>query len=136
MKYFKRNWGETRGNELEHWGTSVWYFEVLDDGSVVRQVEVYTNGPALKYDEINIEDEYGCLADQPLDLDDFAAFEIGEDEFEAAWNSADNPTKKPRPTAGALHTRTYPKNLLVTAVVVVMMIMATAIAAFYITART
>ena len=86
MKYLKRNWDESRGDELDHWGTSIWYFEVLDNGNVVRQVEVYANGPALKYDQTHVEDEYGCLSDQPLDLEDFAAFEIRKDEFEGVWN--------------------------------------------------
>lgn len=86
MKYFKRHWDETRGDELDHRWTSIWYLEVLDDGNAIRQVEVYANGPVLKYDETNAEDEYGGLSDQPLDLEDFATFEIREDEFEAAWN--------------------------------------------------
>jgi len=39
----------------------------------------------LKYDLKNIEDEFGGLADQPIDLEEFVNFEIAKDEFEEQW---------------------------------------------------
>ena len=30
-RYYKRNWEETRGDEFDSWGTSIWYFEVGND---------------------------------------------------------------------------------------------------------
>ena len=56
MKYFKRNWNETRGDQYDSWGKSVWFFETDNNGEVLRQIEVYDNGKVLKYDNQNIED--------------------------------------------------------------------------------
>ena len=41
----------------------------------------------MKYDEAHVEDEFGGLGDQPLDLDDFAPFEIDRALFDAAWST-------------------------------------------------
>jgi hypothetical protein len=94
MRYFKRSWSETRGDEYDAWGTSVWYLEVDADLNVTRQLLVYANGITLKYDEDLPDDEYGGLSDQPVDPRDYARFEIQADEFEAAWGRA-------RPVNGA-----------------------------------
>jgi hypothetical protein len=85
MRYFKRYWDEPRGDAHDAWGCSWWYFEADDAGGVTRQVEVYDHGPTLRYDECRFGDEFGGLADQPLDLDAFADFEITRDEFERVW---------------------------------------------------
>lgn len=84
-KYYKTEWLESRGDEYDNWGKSSWYFEVGDDGYAVRQIEVYENGQVLKYDESNFEDEYGSLADQPLDITEKGGIEITDAEFEEEW---------------------------------------------------
>jgi len=84
-KYYKRSWEETRGNEYEKWGKSIWYFEIDNEGYAMRQIEKYENGKKLKYDLKNIEDEFGGLADQLIDLEEFVNFEITKDEFEEQW---------------------------------------------------
>lgn len=91
MRCFKRDWDERRGDGLAGWGTSTWYFEVGDDRFVSRQLEVYANGRALKYDEGHPEDELGGLSESALDLegDGFLPFEITRAEFEAAWASTE-----------------------------------------------
>ncbi|SDF24793.1 hypothetical protein [Ulvibacter litoralis] len=86
MKYYKRNWEETRGDEFDNWGKSIWYFETENSGLPTKQMEVYENGKALKYDQKKLEDEYGGLGDQKLDLDEFSNFEITEQEFKKHWN--------------------------------------------------
>ena len=86
VRYFKRRWDEPRGDQFDSWGLSIWYFEVDADGYPLRQIEVYENGPTLKYDASHIEDEYGALGDQPLDLSEFSAFEISQEEFVVAWS--------------------------------------------------
>ena len=48
-KYFKRKWNETRGDEFDSWGTSIWYFEIGPDGYPIKQIELYENGNRLKY---------------------------------------------------------------------------------------
>ena len=82
MRYFKRFWGETRGDQYSDWGTSTWYFETDNKGEVLRQIEVYSNGTVLKYDNNKREDSYGGLSVDALDMDEFAPFEILFHQFE------------------------------------------------------
>ena len=86
MKYFKRHWNETRGDDFDNWGNSIWFFETDEHGLPIRQIEKYENGPTLKYGPENLFDEFGMLGDQTLDLEEFAEFEISEFEFNDAWN--------------------------------------------------
>jgi hypothetical protein len=88
LRYFKRRWDESRGDAHDAWGRSTWYLEVGDDGRPVRQLERYDAGVALKYDETHLDDEHGGLGDQPLDLEEFRAFEIDAATFEDAWSSS------------------------------------------------
>ncbi|MBC8754757.1 hypothetical protein H2O64_08750 [Kordia sp. YSTF-M3] len=86
MNYFKRNWNESRGDEYDNWGKSIWFFETNSNGEVLRQMEVYENGKVLKYDNDHIEDEFGKLSNQKLDLDEFREFFIDKNEFDTIWN--------------------------------------------------
>lgn len=88
FRHYRRPWDETRGDDFDSWGTSVWYFEIGGDGYPVRQVVKYQHGPVLKYDSEHLDDEYGGLGDQALAADDFAGFEISPEEFESAWSAA------------------------------------------------
>jgi hypothetical protein len=86
MKYYKRHWDETTGDELtEPWGTSTFYFETDQNNNVLRQLQVFENGRGLKYWTEFSEDNYGMLSDQPLDADDFAQHMIDQAEFEKVW---------------------------------------------------
>jgi hypothetical protein len=87
LRCYRRAWDESRGDQYDSWGRSVWYFEVAEDGYAVRQIEQYEHGPTLKYDATHPEDDYGGLAEKPLDLHEFAAFEITPAHFAAAWNA-------------------------------------------------
>lgn len=84
-RYYKRPWDETRGDDHDSWGRSVWYLEIDEEGLPARQIEQYENGQVLKYDANHQEDQYGGLGDLPIDRDDFAAYEITAEEFVAAW---------------------------------------------------
>ncbi|AXO79856.1 hypothetical protein DZC78_05455 [Olleya aquimaris] len=86
MKYYKRNWEESRGDEFDNWGKSIWYFETDNSGLPTKQMEVYASGKVLKYDQTKMEDDFGGLGDQELDLDEFSEFEITELEFNKVWN--------------------------------------------------
>lgn len=86
MKYFKRNWDETRRDEFEDWGTSIWYFETDKSGLPTKQIEVYQNGKVLKYNHAKLEDEFGRLGELELDLIEFSKFEITAAEFEKVWS--------------------------------------------------
>lgn len=85
MRYFKRYWDESRGDEHDAWGCAWWYFETDDTGVVVRQIEIYDAGPTLRYHDCRLDDEFGMLSDQPLDFSEFARFEITQDEFTRVW---------------------------------------------------
>jgi hypothetical protein len=88
-RFYRRRWDETRGDEFDGWGHSVWFFETGDDGWPVRQVEVYDAGRILRYGPGHQEDRYGGLGEASLyeSGDEWNAFEITEAEFERAWNS-------------------------------------------------
>ena len=83
--YYKRHFEEPRTEQSEVWGTCDYYFETNQDGEVLRQIEVYENGKTLKYAEAIIEDEFGFLTDQPLELSDFENFAINKNDFELQW---------------------------------------------------
>jgi hypothetical protein len=87
-RYFKRNWEESRGDNYDSWGTSEWYFEVEPNGNVIRQIEVYKNGPTLRYGDHKLEDDYGGLSDQSIDLEEFKDYEIDTEIFLKAWEAS------------------------------------------------
>lgn len=83
--YYKRYFDETRTEKSEFWGTCEYYFETNQNGEILRQIEVYENGKKLKYSEQSIEDEYGFLGDQLIDLLEFEKFAINKNDFEYQW---------------------------------------------------
>jgi len=85
MHYYKRHFEEIRIEKSELWGTCDFYFETDQNGEVLRQMEIYENGKQLKYSEEMIEDEFGFLTDQPIDLLEFEAFAIDKNDFEDEW---------------------------------------------------
>jgi len=86
-RYFKKIWNETTGVDVtDSWGNSIFYFETDDNLDVVKQIQVFENGKILKYDEQNYEDEYGFLADQPLEIEDFEEEEISKINFYEIWD--------------------------------------------------
>ena len=87
MRYFKRYWTEPRAGAQDAWGYSWWYVEANDSGVVSRQIEVYDHGPTLRYDLHHLNDEFGGLTDQPLDLREFAEFAVPQAEFEQVWGT-------------------------------------------------
>jgi len=88
MKYYRAEWNETRGDEYDNWGTSIWFLELDNENFPLRQIEVYQNGKRLKYDKVNFQDKFGMLGDQPLDTDEINGMneiEITLAEFESEW---------------------------------------------------
>ncbi|AUX17059.1 hypothetical protein V8245_13825 [Flavobacterium columnare] len=83
--YFKRHFKEIRIEQNEIWGSCDYYLETNQYGEVLRQIEFYKNGKKLKYSTSFIEDDYGFLADQPIDLKEFTHFSIDKDYFEIKW---------------------------------------------------
>jgi len=86
IRYFKKFWDETSGEELtDSWGNSTYYFEADEQLCVIRQVQVFQNDKILKYDRQNRDDVFGGLADQLLDRKEFAGNEISAAEFLTLW---------------------------------------------------
>ena len=87
-KYFKKFWDENTGEELTNdWGNSTYYFETDENLNVLKEIQIFENGNVIKYDEINNEDEYGFLADQPLEIEEFENCEISEEKFYSIFNA-------------------------------------------------
>ena len=87
MRYFKREWSETRGDAFDSWGSSFWYFETEDSLAVRKQLELYANGVALKYDDAHSADEFGALTNVALALEEVSPYEITATEFSGVWDS-------------------------------------------------
>lgn len=85
MRYFRYQWDELRGDEFDHWGRSIYWYEMGRDGYAARQMEVYENGVTLKYDSSHLEDEYGFLSHQPLEPEKYGVPEVAAEEFAAEW---------------------------------------------------
>jgi hypothetical protein len=87
--YFKREWDETTGDELtDSWGRSTFYFETDDQYIVVRQVQIFENENALKYDTEYVDDKFGGLSEAPIDMEEFAEYSITKEEFDQVWNTS------------------------------------------------
>ncbi|MCU6499571.1 hypothetical protein LPN04_17390 [Rugamonas sp. A1-17] len=84
----KRYWNEPRGDEHDAWGASRWYFEVDENGGVLRQIERYDSGMLLCYGGQHVQDEFGGLSDKPIDLSEAGYIAISSQEFEAIWRPA------------------------------------------------
>jgi hypothetical protein len=87
MRYFKYR---TKGHcgQRKTWGESWLYFEFGADGCPARQVEVFDQGPRLRYSLRHPEDEYGFLDSVGLqDSGLTAREEISAGEFEFAWQA-------------------------------------------------
>ena len=82
-RWFRRRWDESRGDENASWGPSTWFFEVGAEGWPIRQIEVYDNGPTLRYGPDHWEDQYGGLGQARLDeLEDWTPWTITNEDFE------------------------------------------------------
>ena len=55
----------------DDWGVSIFYFETDDSLNFLKQIQIFENGNILKYDELNNEDEFGAMADQSLEEEEF-----------------------------------------------------------------
>ncbi|MEY4904026.1 MAG: hypothetical protein RLZZ292_1841, partial [Bacteroidota bacterium] len=87
LQYYKRPWNETTGDpKTDDWGTAVYYFETDAQGDVLKQIVFYQNGKTLKYSNLHLEDKFGGLTDQALDLTDSGYISIHKKEFFTLWN--------------------------------------------------
>ena len=83
--YIKREWDETRGDNFDFWGNSMWYFESNENGKVLRQIEEYSIGIRLRYDKKYPSDDYGMLSNKALKLSDPNFEVITDSDFDKIW---------------------------------------------------
>lgn len=87
MKYYKFV-TEEHMQEIDT-GPMTAYYEMNDEKTYTRSMEVYQNGQSLSYDLDHPADDYGILPDQDFDLDLAREFgeltEISAADFENAW---------------------------------------------------
>ncbi|MDL9979074.1 hypothetical protein [Microbacterium candidum] len=58
-----------------------------DDDFASRQIELYENGPTLRYDLARLEDHFGQLGQAAFDdPDEWMPWNISDTEFEQVWN--------------------------------------------------
>ena len=86
MKYVKRYWDESTGEIwTNYWGTSTFYFELDDDGTVLRQVQEFERQQYLKYELDYPDDKLGALTEVPIDPTELDFKEIPQALFEEKW---------------------------------------------------
>jgi hypothetical protein len=87
--YFKRHWNESTGSsKTNDWGTAFYYFETDEKGEVLKQIQVYDSSKTLKYSNLHLEDEFGGLPTEDLDLTDEDYILIAKNDFFDLWNSS------------------------------------------------
>jgi hypothetical protein len=84
-RYYRRAWSESRGDQWDSWGPSVYLFETDESGLPVRQIEQYASGRTLRYGPEHAEDDYSFLSSEPLEAEEWVGFAITASEFEMAW---------------------------------------------------
>jgi hypothetical protein len=90
-RFYRRRWDNTRGDEFDCWGCSLWYMEIDDQGRPIRQLELYDAGRVLSYDAVHRESRYGSLGQATLNDsgEDWSTFEITDAEFDRVWSRRD-----------------------------------------------
>jgi len=101
MIYRKASKVVDRYSPLCDWGTFSRYLEIEDDSYAVRQVDLFENGYALRYDRGNWIDGCRSLAEMKYDEAKWAAWwgpdeAIAAVEFEAVWDSAVQAPNQPQ----------------------------------------
>ena len=56
-----------------------------------RYIQLFENGKALKYDAEYLDDDFGGLSDQPLDIEEFEEFKTTHSDFESIWQQTNRP---------------------------------------------
>src|SRR5688572_27010456 len=100
MLYLKANIVQ-RYEPRSNWGSARLYLEIGDDLYATRNVEIYENGNALRYDRNNWIDGAGTIGDMKYDAKKWLKAwgpdeRISAYEFEAAWMLAGNAPNQPQ----------------------------------------
>lgn len=85
MEYIKAAWNESRGDQYDDWGHSMWYLELDENKYPTRQIEIYSNGNRLRYHLNKLTDKYGQLGDQPILEEEGWGEIISNVEFKKEW---------------------------------------------------
>jgi hypothetical protein len=85
MRYYKKSYNEIITRFNKDWTAVDWYyFEVADDNYSTKQIQRTYEGKVYKHHEQNIQDQYGGLAEGPLQIEEYT--EISKNEFYDLWN--------------------------------------------------
>jgi hypothetical protein len=87
MRYFKRIYSEVITRFNKDWSkVDTYYFEVNETEYVEKQIVRNYEGKVFKYDNNNLQDENGGLAEGALDLQEEQYEQITKEAFYALWN--------------------------------------------------
>jgi hypothetical protein len=87
MRYFKRIYSDVITRFNKDWSTvDTYYFEVNEANYVEKQIVKNYVGKVFKYDNINLQDENGGLAEGALDLEEEQYEQITKEAFYALWD--------------------------------------------------
>jgi hypothetical protein len=89
-----------RYEPMSAWGVCTSYLEIGGDLYAMRQVDVYENGNALRYDREHWSDDFGAIGGMKCDAQRWQkAWGLDEKitaaEFEAAWALAERAPNQP-----------------------------------------
>jgi hypothetical protein len=87
MRYFKRIYSEVITRFNKDWSAvDAYYFEVNETNYVEKQIVKNYEGKVFKYDNNNLQDENGGLAEGALDLQEEQYEQITKEAFYALWD--------------------------------------------------
>jgi hypothetical protein len=93
MSYFKRIYSEVITRFNKDWSTvDTYYFEVNEKNYAEKQIVRNYEGKVFKYDNNNLQDENGSLAEGSLNLQDEQYEQITKEAFYALWDKPFNNT--------------------------------------------
>jgi hypothetical protein len=89
MRYYRYITEEHARSEIK--GEMTAYYEIADDQSFVRSLEVYPDSVAYSFDATHRADQFGMLPDAVMDAAAAAEYgviaEISKEDFERFWSS-------------------------------------------------
>jgi len=95
VRHKLHNQGPLESEPLRSWGPFTRYLEIGADKYATRQIDVFENAYALRYDRIHWVDDLGMLADsryRPKTWERWwgPSISVTEEEFEQVWRSVES----------------------------------------------
>ena len=90
LRYLKQESGESRRDRQDRFGQLTSYFEIDAVNNVIRQIDVFDNGPTVGYDRKYKSDEFGRLRNTPLEISDEEFVPVTVETFNEHWSACSN----------------------------------------------